>query len=186
MPKNYEISDGCCAVVAIFLCLLSVFIAWLTTKVFGMSVRAAFEQYGVIYVGFVVLVVLVLAGIAFGLLWASTETERGTDSRTQVEQETWLEVKTTTDSPSQAEQEARAIPPNVRQAVLDRDDYLCRYCGRRSQTMEIDHIIPVSQGGESTLDNLVTACRRCNRKKAARTPEEAGMTVLPVRTETRR
>jgi 5-methylcytosine-specific restriction endonuclease McrA len=52
--------------------------------------------------------------------------------------------------------------------------------------MEIDHIIPVSQGGDSTLDNLVTACRRCNRKKAARTPEEAGMTVLPVRTEKRR
>jgi 5-methylcytosine-specific restriction endonuclease McrA len=86
----------------------------------------------------------------------------------------------------EADVEQRAIPHNVRQAVLDRDDYLCRYCGRRSQTMEIDHITPVSQGGESTLDNLVTACRRRNRKKAARTPEDAGMTVLPVRTEKRR
>lgn len=73
----------------------------------------------------------------------------------------------------------------VRQAVLDRDDYICRYCGRRSQTMEVDHIIPVSQGGGSTLDNLVTACRECNRRKAGRTPEEAGMEVLPVRTRKR-
>ena len=73
------------------------------------------------------------------------------------------------------------MPNTVRQAVLDRDDYICRYCGRRSQTMEIDHIIPVSQGGESTLQNLVTACRDCNRRKGGRTPEEAGMTVLPVR-----
>lgn len=81
---------------------------------------------------------------------------------------------------------SRSIPSNVRQAVLDRDDYLCRYCGRRSQTMEVDHIIPVSQGGASTLDNLVTACRKCNRRKAGRTPQEAGMDVLPVRTRRRR
>lgn len=82
-------------------------------------------------------------------------------------------------------EEARAVPRNVRQAVLDRDDYICRYCGRRSQTMEVDHVIPVSQGGTSTLDNLVTSCRDCNRRKADRTPEEAGMEVLPVRTRRR-
>lgn len=79
----------------------------------------------------------------------------------------------------------RVIPSNIRQAVLERDDYLWRYSGRRSQTMEIDHIIPVSQGGASTLDNLVTACRRCNRKKGGRTPEEAGMQVMRVRTRRR-
>lgn len=84
------------------------------------------------------------------------------------------------------QQANRRIASNVRQAVLDRDDYLCRYCGRRSQTMEVDHIIPVSQGGTSTLDNLVTACRKCNRRKAGRTPQEAGMKVLPVRTRIRR
>ena len=84
------------------------------------------------------------------------------------------------------ERSNRSIPSSVRQAVLDRDDYLCRYCGRRSQTMEVDHIIPVSQGGTSTLENLVTACRKCNRKKAGRTPGEAGMKVLPVRTRIRR
>jgi tetratricopeptide (TPR) repeat protein len=79
----------------------------------------------------------------------------------------------------------REIPSNVRQAVLDRDDYICRYCGRRSQTMEVDHVIPVVQGGRSTLDNLVTACRRCNRKKGGQTPSEADMTLLPVRTRKR-
>ncbi|MFW6116553.1 MAG: pentapeptide repeat-containing protein [bacterium] len=80
---------------------------------------------------------------------------------------------------------SEVVPANLRQAVLDRDDYICRYCGRRSQTMEVDHVIPVSQGGTSMLHNLVTACRDCNRKKAGRTPEEAGMEMLPVRTRKR-
>jgi hypothetical protein len=87
--------------------------------------------------------------------------------------------------PSLLLEEARSIPSNVRQAVLDRDDYICRYCGRRSQTIEVDHVIPVSQGGTSTLDNLVTACRTCNRKKGGRRPREAGMEVLPVPTRRR-
>ncbi len=51
--------------------------------------------------------------------------------------------------------------------------------------MEVDHVIPVSKGGQSTLNNLVTACRDCNRKKGSRMPKEAGMEVLPVRTRRR-
>ncbi len=82
--------------------------------------------------------------------------------------------------------EERGIPSHVRQAVLDRDDYICRYCGRRSQTVEVDHVVPVSQCGASTLSNLVTACRNCNRRKGGRTPKQAGMSVLPVRTSTER
>jgi uncharacterized membrane protein YqaE (UPF0057 family) len=84
-----------------------------------------------------------------------------------------------------AEGEGRGIPQTIRQAVLDRDDYICRYCGRRSQTMEVDHVVPVAEGGESTLENLVTACRECNRSKGGRRPEDAGMRVLPVRSRVR-
>lgn len=76
-------------------------------------------------------------------------------------------------------EEARPIPRDVRKAVLDRDEYICRYCGHRSQTIEVDHVIPVSKGGTSTPDNLVTACRDCNRRKGGRRPKEAGMEVLP-------
>jgi uncharacterized membrane protein YqaE (UPF0057 family) len=76
----------------------------------------------------------------------------------------------------------RTIPTALREAVLKRDDYICRYCGRRSQTMEVDHIIPVRKGGKATMDNLATACRHCNRKKGGRTPTEARMKLLSPRT----
>jgi len=77
------------------------------------------------------------------------------------------------------------IPDWLRRAVLARDDYICRYCGRRAQTLDVDHIVPVKQGGRSTFDNLVTACAKCNRSKGGRTPEEAGMTLLPPGTSRR-
>ncbi len=41
----------------------------------------------------------------------------------------------------------------------------------------IDHVLPRSRGGTDDPENLVTACRPCNTRKANRTPEEAGMTV---------
>ena len=60
----------------------------------------------------------------------------------------------------------------LRQAVLDRDDYTCVYCGRRGGRLTLDHLLPVSRGGTSELNNLVTACVACNSAKGARTPQE--------------
>lgn len=48
----------------------------------------------------------------------------------------------------------------TRMNVLERDNYKCTYCGEAGKTM--DHIIPMSKGGEFIVDNLVTACERCN------------------------
>lgn len=61
-----------------------------------------------------------------------------------------------------------------------RDGFRCAYCGRRcgAQEVSIDHIVPRSRGGADSWDNQITACRRCNHKKADRTPEEAGMPLL--------
>jgi 5-methylcytosine-specific restriction endonuclease McrA len=39
----------------------------------------------------------------------------------------------------------------------------------------MDHVIPRSQGGKTVWENIVTACRECNRKKGGRTPEQAHM-----------
>ena len=64
----------------------------------------------------------------------------------------------------------RYIPTHLREAVLARDDYRCRYCGRRPQSLDIDDIIPVNQWGKSTFDNLVTACAQCNLKRSGRHP----------------
>jgi hypothetical protein len=40
--------------------------------------------------------------------------------------------------------------------------------------------VPASRGGESVWENCVTACERCNHRKADRTPEEANMKLLAV------
>jgi 5-methylcytosine-specific restriction endonuclease McrA len=42
----------------------------------------------------------------------------------------------------------------------------CAYCGAPAQ--ELDHMVPVSAGGSNTIDNVVPACRPCNRSKHAR------------------
>ena len=56
------------------------------------------------------------------------------------------------------------IPDSVRVSVLVRDGGRCRIC-RSSTNLEIDHLIPVSKGGNSDESNLQTLCRRCNRRK---------------------
>ena len=60
----------------------------------------------------------------------------------------------------------------IRSKVFARDNYVCRYCGSRGRRLECDHVVPVSMGGSSDPENLVTACKTCNRSKRARTPEE--------------
>ncbi|HIC88544.1 MAG TPA: HNH endonuclease, partial [Anaerolineae bacterium] len=75
----------------------------------------------------------------------------------------------------------RYLPwPLSRRTVLARDNYTCQYCGAQpgKTRLTLDHVIPRVRGGETTWENLVTACVSCNRRKGARTPEEAGMRLL--------
>lgn len=71
--------------------------------------------------------------------------------------------------------------------VFARDKNTCQYCGRRFSRSELnlDHVIPRSQGGLSTWVNIVCSCLRCNRVKGGRRPEEAGMRLIkkPVQPE---
>lgn len=60
----------------------------------------------------------------------------------------------------------------LRDFVFRRDDYTCQYCGQRGGKLECDHVVPVSRGGANDVANLATACKACNRSKAAMTPEE--------------
>lgn len=56
--------------------------------------------------------------------------------------------------------------------VFERDSYVCQYCSIVAVSPHCDHVVPLSRGGASTLENLVTACPTCNMKKGARTPQE--------------
>ncbi len=59
---------------------------------------------------------------------------------------------------------SRYISKEIKKMVLERDNYKCKFCGL-SIDLEIDHVIPVSKGGKSEIDNLQVLCRSCNRKK---------------------
>ena len=45
-----------------------------------------------------------------------------------------------------------------------RDGFKCRCCGA-TEFLQVDHIIPVSKGGRSTLANLWTICDVCHTKR---------------------
>jgi len=64
--------------------------------------------------------------------------------------------------------------------VLTRDGFKCQYCGKKGSIEELnyDHVVPRSHGGKTVWENIVTACYGCNSRKADRTPEQAGMTLL--------
>jgi 5-methylcytosine-specific restriction endonuclease McrA len=66
---------------------------------------------------------------------------------------------------------SRGIPEGLRYQVLSRDGGRCVLCGRSQADgvkLHVDHILPRSQGGTATLDNLQTLCAPCNRGKSNR------------------
>jgi len=65
----------------------------------------------------------------------------------------------------------RQIDQNVSWAAYYRDDYTCRYCGFR-KPLSVDHVDLWEAGGVSVIDNVVSACKPCNRKRGNRTYEE--------------
>lgn len=66
----------------------------------------------------------------------------------------------------------KPISKKIRFEVLKRDSFRCQYCGRSIDNpdviLEVDHIIPVAEGGDNSIMNLITSCRKCNRGKGAR------------------
>ena len=56
----------------------------------------------------------------------------------------------------------------------------CQYCGHKFKTedLELEHVVPKSQGGMATWMNIVLACTPCNRKKDNKTPKQAGMRLI--------
>lgn len=74
------------------------------------------------------------------------------------------------------------VPPLNNATLFRRDAHTCMYCGNHFTDSELsrDHVTPLSQQGEDTWTNVVTACKRCNNHKAGHTPEQAGMQLLAI------
>ena len=80
------------------------------------------------------------------------------------------------------------IPRRFRRQVTNtflfaRDAYCCQYCGRHRrdlgyrESLTRDHVKPLSRGGDNGWRNVVTACSKCNLKKADRLPGECGFAL---------
>lgn len=69
--------------------------------------------------------------------------------------------------------------------IYARDEDTCQYCGRkrRRADLNLDHVIPRTQGGRTCWENVVCSCIECNLRKGGRTPEQAGLRLkrTPVR-----
>jgi len=78
------------------------------------------------------------------------------------------------------------VSAKLHRQVIQRARNRCEYCGLSQAGQEaafhIDHIVPVTDGGETTLQNLALACVSCSLRKGARrfaidpeTGREAGL-----------
>lgn len=89
-----------------------------------------------------------------------------------------LSTDRTMEVPPMPEPQSAPIPPSVKRnrsvskrtrfEVFKRDDFTCRYCGRKSPdvVLQIDHIVPCSDGGTDDELNLATSCWECNSGKS--------------------
>lgn len=59
------------------------------------------------------------------------------------------------------------LSKSERKKILEKTDGHCAYCGCRIiyNEMQIDHVIPIYNGGEDTESNMLPACRSCNHYK---------------------
>lgn len=74
----------------------------------------------------------------------------------------------------------RRIPREVREFVAERAGFCCEYCRSQedygTESLSVEHIIPIVRGGSDVVSNLAYSCQGCNNKK------HTAMTALDVMT----
>ena len=74
----------------------------------------------------------------------------------------------------------RYIPKFSKTLVKKRDNFECQYCGRTPgrNALTLDHVIPISRGGETSFENCVAACYKCNNQKNNKMLSEIKMKLI--------
>ena len=68
-------------------------------------------------------------------------------------------------------EERQKMTPGLRYEVMKRDGFKCVLCGRCVQDgikLHVDHVIPISKGGKTEMNNLRTLCQECNLGKGSK------------------
>lgn len=71
----------------------------------------------------------------------------------------------------QSEIVSLSVSPHKRFQVFRLDGYECVYCGETITPKflcTVDHLLPVSCGGQHVIENMVTACKGCNNRRSNR------------------
>ncbi|WP_413142999.1 HNH endonuclease [Escherichia coli] len=71
-------------------------------------------------------------------------------------------------TPDQVKKIRSGITKKIRFEVFKRDGFKCQYCGSSAPDviLHVDHINPVSKGGDNDMMNLITSCDSCNGGKS--------------------
>jgi len=59
----------------------------------------------------------------------------------------------------------RQIEQSVSWNVFRRDNYSCRYCAKNDVPLTVDHVVLWETNGDSVENNLISACRKCNKTR---------------------
>jgi hypothetical protein len=89
----------------------------------------------------------------------------------EMDAEQWAEVLNQSDNlntmvgKAMLRKSQRHIDQVIAWKVFERDRYHCRYCGRTGLPLTVDHVILWEDGGPTIEDNLISACRKCNKTR---------------------
>lgn len=107
-------------------------------------------------------IILFVIETVFDMLWREhkkTKREREREKKREKRRREYQDRRMTNDA------EHAKVTRAMRYDVLRRDGFRCVRCGRGREDgvkLHVDHIVPVSRGGKSTMDNLQTLCEDCN------------------------
>lgn len=85
---------------------------------------------------------------------------------------------------------ARGISPQLRNEILERNGFTCQLCGagpldidpydpKRKTRLQVDHLVPISQGGTDDRENLRVLCSTCNQARSnIQMPNETALNLL--------